>query len=149
VSGGVDQRPDQIQVVDGGARVGVCEQQRCRVRLLGADVDEVEPLPVDDRREVLDRVQPLLGRSPIECGPALDGVREVGRRGAVDPVVARRRLREARPGQTLAEIPDVLLGDPDGEGTDFGVRSGDRGGCRGVCSSYPQSRIHTGTLRSY
>ena len=66
----VGQRADHVEEVGERARVGVREQQRRRVLgRRGADVHEVDGLPVDLGQEVRDGVHPGLLGAPVERLP--------------------------------------------------------------------------------
>ena len=72
--------------------------------------------------------------------PLLDGVAEVGVRGAVVPVVDGGRLRQPGAGEALHEVVELGLGDLDAEGADVGGS----GGVRHVFDA----TVHIGTFSS-
>ena len=75
----VDERADHVEEVDERAGVGVDQQQRRRVGLLGRDVDEVDGLAVDLGQVVRELVHARLLRAPVEGRrPVVDRVAEVG-----------------------------------------------------------------------
>ena len=91
-----------------------------RLRLGGADVDEVDRLAVDLGDEVRHRVHPGLLRPPVELPPGLDHALQVGDRGAVVPAVFGCRRREAGRGQPTLQVVERGLVDVDGVRGDLG-----------------------------
>ena len=117
----VGQRPDHPQELDRRARPAVGQDQRQRVRLGRADVQEVDVLAVDGRDELRDLVQPGLLGAPVEAvGPVAGQVLQVVQGYAAGPVVAGRVLRPAGPGDPVVQVVEVGLGDVDPEGADLG-----------------------------
>ena len=78
------------------------EDQRQRVGLGRADVQEVDRLTVDLGDELRQFVQPRLVGAPVEAvGPVGGQALEMVERDAAAPTVARRSLRPARAGQAV------------------------------------------------
>jgi hypothetical protein len=68
----VGERADDVQELHDRARPAVGHDQWQCVRLGGADVEEVDALPVDGSGELRELVEPFLGGAPIVAGaPAL------------------------------------------------------------------------------
>jgi hypothetical protein len=73
---GIGQRLDDLQLLEDRARPPVGDDQRQRVLVLGADVDEMDVKPVDLRYEVRQGVQfrltfaPVVACSPVARAPA-------------------------------------------------------------------------------
>ena len=63
--GGVGERLDDLQLLDGGARPPVRHDKRQRVRVRGAHVNEVDVHPVDLGDEVRQRDEALLELAPV------------------------------------------------------------------------------------
>ena len=131
----IGERADQVDVLDKRVRPPVREDQRCGVRLGRPDVDEVDRLAVDRRRELRERVELRLDGSPVELGtPALDELLEVAAGHAVLPAgldrSAGRQAFELRRRQLVGpagsrepghEVVDAALRDVDTKRTDLGV----------------------------
>src|SRR5579863_4151499 len=64
--GWLGQRPDDVEILDHRARPPMGENQWCRVRPAGPDMQEVDRLPVDLGDELRIRVEPRLHRPPVE-----------------------------------------------------------------------------------
>ena len=62
---GIGERVDELQLLDGRSGPAVGDDDRQRVRMLGAGVDEVDVDPVDLRHEVRQRREALLERTPV------------------------------------------------------------------------------------
>jgi hypothetical protein len=115
----IGERADHVEELDERAGPTVREDQRERVRLGGADVQEVDVLPVDRGRELRDLVQALLDGPPVELvAPA---AHQLTHRVHADAVVAARRelLGVAGAGEPVGEVVEVGLGDVDAEGRDL------------------------------
>ena len=110
------------------ARVGVDQQQRGRVRLGRADVQEVHGLAVDLGPELGHGVDPLLLGAPVELAPPRDHVAQVADRGAVVPAVAGGGGGEAGLRQPAVQVVQGLLGDVHLEGRISEVGAGLCGG---------------------
>ena len=89
-----------------------------RVRLGGADVEEVDVLAVDLGRELRMGVDPRLGRPPVVAIPPVVVERADVR--LLDAVidVAGELVGPARPVESVAQVVEVGLRDVEGEGSD-------------------------------
>ena len=67
--GGVGKRLDDLQLLDDRARPPVRDDQRQRVLVLGADVNEMNVQPVDLGHEVRQGVQLRLALAPVVVCP--------------------------------------------------------------------------------
>ena len=116
---GIGKRLDDLQLLDDRARPPVCDDQRQRVLLLGANVNVVEVKPIDLGDEVRQRVQLHLALAPVVVCPPVAGellhrrepnaLRIVGHRLALGPpgrVDAPAHLGEFRFRNFDAEGPD-------------------------------------------
>ena len=98
----VRERPDDVQELRDGPRPAVREDERQRVRLRRANVEEVDPLPVDVGGELRERVEAPLPDAPVvAAAPVLHERPKNGERHAVIP--ARRR---GSPAQTACDGGD-------------------------------------------
>jgi hypothetical protein len=62
---GIGERLDDLQLLDDRARPPVCDDQRQRILVLGAGVDEVNVQPVDLGQEVRQGLQLPLTLAPV------------------------------------------------------------------------------------
>ena len=118
--GRVGERLDDLQLLDDRARPPVRDDQRQRVLVLGADVDEVNVQPVDLGHEVRQGVQFRLALAPVVVGPPV--AREVLHHREPHALrVVGDRLALGPPGRVYAsaQLGDLLLRNIDAEGTDF------------------------------
>ena len=140
VRGRIDQRIDDLQLLDDRARPAVRDDDRQRIRMLRTDVDEVDVQPVDLGDEVRQGVHPGLDLAPV-----------VFRRPVARELLDRRELHalrkvgdgllvgQARGGNASAKIIQLFVGRAVAEGADRGVAGslarglGDNGffGCGG------------------
>ena len=117
----VGQVRHQVEEVDERAGVGVQQQERRRVLVGGADVDEVDGLAVDLGEELRVGVHPLLLGAPVEVvAPVLHHLAEVGDGSSGRPVVGAGGVGRlggvARAGEAGVEVVDGVLGDGHREG---------------------------------
>jgi len=70
---GVGERLDDLELLDGRARPPVGHNERQRILMLGAHVDEVDVHPVDLGNEVRQRGEPLLECAPVVIGAPIGG----------------------------------------------------------------------------
>src|SRR3954471_20598097 len=90
---GIGERLDDLQLLDDRAGPAVCDDERKRVLMPRADVDEVDVQPVDLGQEVRQAVQPGLALAPVVVRPPVAGELLHGReRHALRVVVDRLRL---------------------------------------------------------
>ena len=97
-----------------------------RVGLGRAGVDEVHPRAVDLGEIVVERVERRLRAAPVVLvAPVRDELDEVAALGAVVPSRVGKLLREARAGESFAQVVEVGIGDLDGERFDGERHGGD------------------------
>ena len=122
VRGGIGERLDDLQLLDDRAGPPVRDDQRQRVLVLGADVDEMNVQPVDLGHEVRQGVQLRLARAPVVVRPPVarevlhhrepHALRVVGDRLALGPpgrVHAPAQIGELRLGKTDLKRADSGL----------------------------------------
>lgn len=81
-----------------------------------ADVQDVEPEPVELGAELGQAVQPLLGRPPVVAlAPVAAELAQIRQRDTLGPVGDRLGLRPARTGEAIAQVTQVRLGNLDVE----------------------------------
>ncbi len=121
VRGRVGQRADGLQQLDHRAGPAVRHDQRQRVLMLRAHVDEVDVDAVDLGRELRQRVEFRLGLAPVVVGRPVAGEllhrRELH---ALRPIVDELLARPARRRDAPAQVVELLLRNVDVEGTDLG-----------------------------
>ena len=115
---GVGERLDDLELLDGRARPPVGHNERQRMLMLGAHVDEVDVYPVDlgdevrQDREALLELAPVVIRGPIG-GQCLDRLELHALRGIRLPVwPARRRDAAAQLSELLFRNADVERANP-------------------------------------
>jgi hypothetical protein len=114
VLGGVTQRLYHVEVLGDRTRPPVRDDQRCGVRVRGTRVDEVDVDTIDGGQPLLEAVDPGLEASPVVLrAPVLADVLQVAERHPLRPVLYGLPLRPPGPGQALAEVGDVAIGDRD------------------------------------
>ncbi len=122
---GIGERLDQLQQLDERAWPPVAQDDRQRVLVLRADMDEVDVQPVDLGDEVRQRLDLRLELSEVVViGPVLRERLDRPELHALRGVVHRLLLREARGLEARLQVLDVRLVELDGERTD---RGGDGG----------------------
>jgi hypothetical protein len=122
VAPGVGERADDPQELHRRARPAVGDQQRQRVGLERADMQEVDRLPVDDGDELRELVQHRLLLAPVEAvGPVAGQLLEVVEGHPPAPADAGQLGGPAGAGQPLAQVVQVLVGNGDPERPDLGV----------------------------
>ena len=95
VGAGIGQGTDDLQELDHRAGPAVGDDQRERVGLGRAGVDEVHARPVDLGEEVVEGVEHRLGAAPVVLvAPVRDELGEVPALGAVVPARVGELLRE-------------------------------------------------------
>ena len=103
-----------VEELDDRARPPVRDDQRERVGLGRARVDEVHARAVDLGEEVVERVERRLGSPPVVLvAPVRDELDEIAAVGAVVPPGVGKLLREARAGEAFAEVDEIGFGDVD------------------------------------
>jgi len=99
------------------------DQDRQRVCLRRADVQEVDVEAVDRRAVLIKSVQHRLAAAPVVVGPPVVHERaQLGERHALRPVADRLAFRPARPCQTLPQVIESALRRVVGERRDRGIR---------------------------
>ena len=113
----VRERPDDVEELRDGPRPAVRENERQGARLGRADMEEVDPLPVDVGGELRVSVEGPLPDAPVVAGaPVLHERPKDGERHAVIPAGVGDLLREARAAQPLGEIVEISLRNGDAVG---------------------------------
>jgi hypothetical protein len=111
------QRPDHLEELDHGPGPPVRQDERERVRVRRADVQEVDAEAVEHRPELGQPVEAGLGRAPVVAvGPVPAQLPDVGERRALRPVVDGLRLRPPRAVEPIAQVDEGSLGDVEPEG---------------------------------
>jgi hypothetical protein len=133
VAAGVGERRDEVEVLQEGVGPAVAEDQRRGLRLGGAEVQEVDRLPVDLGDELRVGVEPCLPGAPVVVVlPVVDQVADIADRDAVLPARRDRAglraagihgelVGPAGPGQPVGKVVQVGLGDLDAERANLGV----------------------------
>jgi hypothetical protein len=99
--------------------VGQDQRQRLIVRRAG--VEEVDVQPIDLGPELRDRVQPGLGGAPVVArAPVVAELLDVGERDALGPVVDGLLLRPASAVEPIVQIGKLRLADLDAERLNLG-----------------------------
>ena len=120
---GLGERIDDLELLDRRARPPVRDDERHRVLVLGANVDEVDVDPVDLGDEVREGREALLERAPVVVrrpvvGQCLDRLELHALGGVHLPVGPLRRV------DATAQVVELLLGDVDRERADVRARRG-------------------------
>src|SRR5712692_7420168 len=117
VSDRVAQRADDLGELRHRPRPPVRHDERQRVGLGRADVDEVNALAVDRRGELREAVELCLGRPPVVAvAPVAAQLLQVAELGAVVPTRAVDLVREAGLSQARPQVVEHRLGHVDDEG---------------------------------
>jgi hypothetical protein len=128
VGGGVGERADDVQELDDRAGPAVGQDQGQGVGFGGADVEEVDVLPVDGGGELGELVEPGLLLGPVVAvGPVPGQLFQVAEGHPAGPADAGQLIRPAGAGKPVTEVVQVGLGDVDPEGSDLGVGVGSAG----------------------
>src|SRR4029453_17993467 len=123
VGGGVGERADDVQELHDRAGPAVGEEQRQGVGFGGADVEEVDVLPVDGGDELGEPVEPGLLLAPVVAVGPVGGQRfQVAARPPAGPADPGQLVGPAGAVQPLAQVVQVGLGDVDPERPDLGAR---------------------------
>ena len=124
VRGGIDQRIDDLQLMDDRAGPAVRNDDRQCVRVLRADVDEMNVQSIDPGDELRQGVQPRLHLAPVVLRrPVARDVLHQRERDALRIVRDGLFLGPLRGGNAPAEVLKLGLGHVDGEGADRGIFS--------------------------
>ena len=119
VRNGINQRFDHLRVLVDRTGPAVEQQQRQRIRVRRALVDEVDVEAVDVRRELVETVQPRFLRPPVEAvAPVLDQLPQIGQAGAVVPVGILQLVRKADRVEPRLQVVEHGVRHVDGEGRD-------------------------------
>ena len=122
--GGIDERVDDLQLLDDRARPAVRDDDRQRVLMLRADVDEMNVQPIDLGDELRQGVQLRLDLAPVVFRRPV--VRELLHRRelhALREVRDRLLVGQARGGNAPAKVIKLGFGRAVGEGADRGLRA--------------------------
>jgi hypothetical protein len=112
----VGQRLDHVEELGAGAGPAVGEQQRCRVRLGGAHVQEVHGRAVDLGGELRVPVEPGLVHTPVVAGsPVVGQFPQVADGHAPAPAGVRELAGPAGGGDPPVQVVQVVLCDVDVE----------------------------------
>ena len=110
----IGQGPDDLQEFDHRAGPAVGGDERQRVGMGRAHVDEVDSEAVDLGPELGQAVQPCLGGPPvIPIGPIATEILEVRAWHPLGPVLDGLGIGPARPSQPSTEIGELRIGYPD------------------------------------
>ena len=112
----IRERAHQVHELDERAWPSVGEQERHRVGVGRAYVDEVHVQPVDRGGEVIELVEAAFLGAPVEAVlPVGKQVLQIGAIGAVLPGLTRPRVREARAREPLPQVRQRGVGHRDTE----------------------------------
>ena len=116
---GVGQRIDDLQLLDGRARPAVGYDDRQRILMLRADMDEVDVEPVDLGHEVRQRVEPRFAPPPVivrrPIARDLPHKRELHALGAV---IDQLTFRPSRSLDATLEVGELVIGGAERERAD-------------------------------
>ena len=73
MGGGIGERADELELLDGRARPAVADDQRQRVLVLRTDMNEMDVQPIDLGHELREGVQPRLALAPVVLGRPVAG----------------------------------------------------------------------------
>ena len=119
MGGGIGQGADDLHEFDHRTGPAVGDDQRQRVLVLRADVQEVDVEAVDGCLILAPIVQHRLAAAPVVAvTPVIDQRLDLGERGALGPVVDCLRVRPAGLVDAAVEVLEVRLRDGEGEGGD-------------------------------
>ena len=119
VRGRFCQRVDRVDHLDHGAWPAVRHDQRQRVLVRRAHVDEVDVHAVDLGRELRQRVEPRLDPAEVVLpGPVAGELLDRRQLHALRPICDQLRGGPARSGDAVAQLGELLFGNVDVEGTD-------------------------------
>ena len=119
VRGRVGQRADGLKQLDDRAGPAMRHDQRQRVLVPRPDVDEVDVHAVDLGRELRQRVQSALARSPVVPRHPVAGERLDGRQlHALRPIGDELHRGQARLGEAATQRSELLPRNPDPEPVD-------------------------------
>ena len=118
----IGQRTDEVDELGDRARIPVGDDERQRIRLGRADVQEVDRLAIDRGGELGEPVQHRLVRPPVVVrAPILGQLLQVSERHAPAPAHAGRSRGPAGTGEPVPQVVDIRLGYLDPEGSDLAV----------------------------
>ena len=119
MSRGIGQWLDDLQLLDDRAGPSVQDDERQRVVMLRADVDEMDVQPVDLGDEVRQSLQPRLALAPVVlCRPVARERLHRRQPRALRLIFDGLLLGPARRRDAAAEVDEFLLGNVDVEGAD-------------------------------
>jgi hypothetical protein len=122
VRGRIGEPADELQLLEDRSRPAVADDQRERVLVLGANVDEVDVEPVDLGDEVRNGVQARLALAPVVLGrPVASEVLHDRERDALRVILDGLLVGEPRGGDAHTQVLESRLGGLDRERPDRGV----------------------------
>ena len=125
MSFGIGQRRDHAPEFEYRPRPAVRQHQRRGIRVLRADMEEVDIHTVDLGDELAGGVQPRLTRPPIVVvPPVIDEIAQGSKRHALRPIVHRLAFGPAGRVDPTVQVIEVGLGDRQREGANFGHAAG-------------------------
>ncbi len=145
VRGRVGERAHGLEQLDDRAGPAVRHDQRQRVGMRRADVDEVDIHPVDLGRELRQRVEFGLHLAPVVVGcPVADEFLNRRQLHTLRPICDQLLVGPAVRGDTAAQVGERLVGHVDVERMDIGMG---HAGWWGHIGFWGQARLgHTGLL---
>ena len=115
----IGERTDELDLLEDRARPAVRDDQRQRVRVAGADVDEVDVDAVDVRHELREGVQLRLGLAPVVVrAPVADELLELRQLRALRLIGDRFLVGPAGRREAPAEVGEIRLWHVDAERPD-------------------------------
>ena len=106
----IRQRSDDLQLLDDGSRPTVRDDDRQSVRVLRADVNEMDVEPIDRGDELRQGVQPRLHLAPVVAALPIASQRlHRGQLHALRSILHGLPLRPACRSQTALEIGECVL----------------------------------------
>ena len=112
----IGERADDVEELDNRSRPSVRDDQRERVGLGRTRVEEVHARAVDLGEEVVERVEPRLGPSPVVLvAPVREQLGEVAELHAVVPAGVGDLFGQTCPHQPFVEVVEGTLGNLDPE----------------------------------
>ncbi|MGY3587710.1 hypothetical protein ACVIF9_006387 [Bradyrhizobium sp. USDA 4350] len=118
----IGQRLDHLVEFDHRSRPAMGDDQRPRLRVLRAGMDEVDVEPVDLGGELAESIELRLALPPIiGLGPIAADILDPLQWRALAPVVDQFGFRPAGPAQPGAEILKNIVADGDAKRTDGGI----------------------------
>ena len=122
VRGRVRERIDDLKLLDDGSRPAVRDDDRERIRMTRADVNEVNVDAIDRRYELRKGIELGLGFTPVVVrSPIPHHFLEFCELHALRPVIDRLPIRPSRGNDAPAEIDELIVRNVDAERADCAV----------------------------